>query len=395
MADPVNKVQNIGKDVLNNATKAYNAVLDGKSNVIVISFIIIFFILFALLSWIFNILSLQDKSCDNLNKIYPTNNVYKTKSFLNSNGVVISEAKADFDNSLNSILKNYYVKTAYNCCCGDGYKNNFVNKCALEKCIVQGARCLDFEIYSYNGEPIVAASTANNNSIKETYNYLKLDEVFEILYNQSFEHNNDPMFLHFRIMSDNKIIYDKMANYIKTHLAKNRDYLYPHVLNMGVNYDENKIFTKHLKDFNKKFIIMVNSKTPSLIDNSELKKYVNLKSGTNKTMLYRFSDIDANSKRLMAEESKNRLIIVLPNISNRLENYDSATVTSSGCQFIGMKFQNMDTNLYAYNKIFKDEGGFSFILKAPKLRSPLGENPDYSEQITLEPVGIGNLWQSI
>ena len=55
----------------------------------------------------------------------------------------------------------------------------------------------------------------------------------------------------------------------------------------------------------------------------------------------------------------------------------------------------MDTNLSAYNKIFKNTGGFSFILKPPNLRSSLGENPDYSEQITLEPVGIGNLWQSI
>ena len=34
----------------------------------------------------------------------------------------------------------------------DGYKNNFVDLCALDTCIKFGARCLDFEIYSYNGE---------------------------------------------------------------------------------------------------------------------------------------------------------------------------------------------------------------------------------------------------
>ena len=51
----------------------------------------------------------------------------------------------------------------------------------IKKCIFQGVRCLDFEIYSYNDEPIIAASTANNNSIKETYNFIKLNKALEII----------------------------------------------------------------------------------------------------------------------------------------------------------------------------------------------------------------------
>ena len=48
-------------------------------------------------------------------------------------------------NGLTNKLINYHVKSAYNCCCGDGYKNNFVAICALEKCIAIGCRFLDFD----------------------------------------------------------------------------------------------------------------------------------------------------------------------------------------------------------------------------------------------------------
>ena len=54
-------------------------------------------------------------------------------------------------------LRDYYIKTAYNCCTAGEYKNDFVNVCALKNCIRQGARCLDFEIYSVKGSPVVAA----------------------------------------------------------------------------------------------------------------------------------------------------------------------------------------------------------------------------------------------
>ena len=35
-------------------------------------------------------------------------------------------------------------------------KNDFVNICALKNCIKQGARCLDFEVYSCTTMPAIA-----------------------------------------------------------------------------------------------------------------------------------------------------------------------------------------------------------------------------------------------
>ena len=48
------------------------------------------------------------------------------------------------------LLRDFYIKTAYNCCASGQFKNDFVALCALETCIQQGVRCLDFEIYSIN-----------------------------------------------------------------------------------------------------------------------------------------------------------------------------------------------------------------------------------------------------
>ena len=73
----------------------------------------------------------------------------------------------------------------------------------------------------------------------------------------------------------------------------------------------------------------------------------------------------------MIDESQTGLIIVLPNINNKTNNYDFLLAQNNGCQFIGMKFQNMDNNLVSYNRIFKYEGNYSFILKPTALRRDL------------------------
>ena len=340
---------------------------------------IVFILVLLVMAWIYDKLSLPEKTCKKLDLFY-----YKTTgtSFMRTETNVKSEAINNFNNNEASILKNYYIKTAYNCCCGDGYKNNFVNKCALEKCIMAGIRCLDFEVYSYNGEPIIASSTANNNSIKETYNYLSFDKICNILNNQSFDETktscaNDPMFLHFRIMSENKEIYNKMAKYIKENLDRNPNNNSNTYLVNNYNYNKNPsdILVAHLKDFSKKFIIMVhtNPNNNIILNDSDLSKYVNIKSGTNVLRLYRENDIIGygNNNQILIDDSKTGLIIVLPNINNKINNYDFLIAQNNGCQFIGMKFQNVDNNLVSYNKIFKDEGNYSFILKPNGLRKDL------------------------
>ena len=44
-------------------------------------------------------------------------------------------------------LRDFYIKTAYNCCASGQFKSDYVSMCALQNTIKQGVRCLDFEIF--------------------------------------------------------------------------------------------------------------------------------------------------------------------------------------------------------------------------------------------------------
>ena len=98
-----------------------------------------------------------------------------------------------------------------------------------------------------------------------------------------------------------------------------------------------------------------------------MKNYVNLRSGSNYCRLLRFQNIisSGDSSELLISESKNNYTIILPDINNSLDNYDFTLPLSNGCQVIAMKFQNMDSNLHAYNDYFmtSEVGGYSFALK--------------------------------
>jgi hypothetical protein len=364
-----------------------------------LSLLIVVFFIFLVISWIFHTLSKKDAACKKLNTLYLDNSKHKTSSFLTLHGDTKAKQASNpenyFDNEFKCLMKNYYIKTAYNACCGDGYKNNFVNICALEKCIEIGARCLDFEIYSYNGEPIVAASTANNNSIKETYNYIKLTELFDVLNNRSFDETytscaNDPMFLHFRIMSENKIIYDKFGEYIEKHLINNRENFVDIDKYNYRNTDQNEFLQANIanKDFQRRFIVMVHTLHVPILDNSKLAKYVHIRSGSNALKLLRYEQVVAAGRNnpMMIDDSHRNLIIVLPNIDNSLQNFDPLLPLNNGCQFVAMKFQNIDNNLVGYYKMFTEKGKYSFVLKPNDLRKdiipaePIPEDTPLNEQ---------------
>jgi len=394
-----NNINELGKTLGNAVTATIDLTGDKSIFYFTISIIIVAFLIFLVMSWLFHTLNKKDAACKKLNTIYLENSKHKTNSFFRSGNTIKGEAKQAnnptnfFDDENISLVKNYYIKTAYNACCGDGYKNNFVNKCALEKCIELGARCLDFEIYSYNGEPIVAASTANNNSIKETYNYIKLTDIFDILREHSFDETktsagNDPMFLHFRIMSENKTIYDKFGDYIKNYLIKDRSNIVDYEKYNYKNTTNDDILLQHIGSsiFNKKFIIMVNTLHVPILDNSKLSKYVHIRSGSKVLRLYRYEQVIAAGKNnpLMIDESHRSLIMVLPNIDNTLKNYDPLLPFNNGCQFVAMKFQNIDNDLVGYYKMFKDSGGFSFVLKPKNLRKDIIPSEEEEEGIAVE-----------
>ena len=374
-------------DIKNIATKKFDKLIGGENNVVIITFIIIFFILFSVLSWIYNTLSNKSRSCVRINSIYKEGNDLRT------HGAALP-IPVNENNKLKILVKNFFIKTAYNCCCVDGYKNNWVDGCALRKCIYQGARCLDFEIYSYNNDPIIAASTANNNSIKETYNFMKFQDVLNIIKNENhsnkIDNHGDPLFLHFRIMSDNINIYKKMATLIKNVLFNNND----QNQNRCRIKEENLVMSNiNDNELQNKYIIMVNAKNYLNVQQTDLIDYVNLQSGGPNLGLLRYQTLLAagGNNALLKAQTKRSLFIVLPDLNNNIENYDWTIAYNNGCQFIAMKFQNVDNQLIHYNKIMFIENinningrpRRAIILKPPNLLEPDQDDPSYGTKHNL------------
>ena len=362
--------------------KKFDQLMGSENNVVIISFVIIFFILFSILSWIYNTLSNKSRSCVRINSIYKEGNDLRTDTAaLNHEG-----AEKDI------LVKNFFIKTAYNCCCVDGYKNNWVDGCALRKCIYQGARCLDFEIYSYDDDPIIAASTANNNSIKETYNFMKFQDVLTIIKNENHSNkianHGDPLFLHFRIMSDNINIYKKMAILIKSVLFNNNDQ------NQNRCYiKEKNLVMSNINELQNRYIIMVNAKNYVNVQQTDLIDYVNLQSGGPNLGLLRYQTLLAagDNNALLKAQTKKSLFIVLPDLNNNIENYDWTKAYNNGCQFIAMKFQNVDNQLIHYDKIMFIENinningrpRRAIILKPPNLIESDQDDPTYQATTNL------------
>ena len=338
-----------------------------------ITLAIVIFILLLLFSWVANRLSLKNRSCNKLRTYWPTltNTTYFLDATnLNTTNINASNVKQNsgFDTSNNKLI-NYHVKSAYNCCCGDGYKNNFVALCALEKCIAIGCRFLDFEIYSYNNQPIVAASTANSNYIKETYNSLLLEEVLTTIKDKAFTFTatncaNDPLILNFRVMSTNVTMLKTMGDLIEKYL-NNSDGAFA----LEMRKEQSLLFTQMTEFYKKVIIICEFNPLPSIIDtNSELsslRNNINLKAKGLNCNTFRYNQIASKKgSESFIDSTKTKYTIVLPNLDNSIINFDPALSFDTGCQAICMKHQNIDNNLLGYNALYKAKQNYSWFKKS-------------------------------
>jgi hypothetical protein len=142
--------------------------INEKVSIYLITILIIFILLIFCIYWLIYIRNLQFNSCNLLNNTY---------SKLNNNIRSLQSS----DPQCGYTLKDYYIKTAYNCCNVGNYTNSFVNTCILKDILKQGVRALDFEIFSIDDTPVVSSSIDNNYHIKQTYNYIFFKDIMNIL----------------------------------------------------------------------------------------------------------------------------------------------------------------------------------------------------------------------
>jgi hypothetical protein len=314
--------------------------------IIVLLFLIIFF-------WCFNKIGLNKKNCTTIDKLYD--------KFPLISSIDETNPKYKFK------LRDYYIKTAYNCCAGGNFKNDFVNLCALRNCIKQGARCLDFEIYSVNNIPVIAVSSVADYNVKESYNNIPFDKAMEAVSNYAFSGGNcpnpdDPIILHFRIMTNSIDIHNEMAKELYNTLGDK-------LLGKQFSYENTgkNIGSYPISKLMGSVIIMIDKSNP-LFTTSLLNEYVNITSNSAFVRLLRFNDvIYSPDKDELIDYNKQNMTISLPNLSAQNSNYSSALAMTFGCQMIGMSFQNFDNYLQYYTQFF-DDAGSAFVLRPDRYR---------------------------
>tara|TARA_B100000902_G_scaffold399914_1_gene473578 strand:- start:1436 stop:2722 length:1287 start_codon:yes stop_codon:yes gene_type:complete len=379
-----NKFASRGKELMNGVATMLNKSPEGQLAEIII-FVLIGLVIVIFVFWAYSLTSLQDRDCEKLNDIYSTNNSHINPISIYNPYSNIPIAQYTPSNSMfdpsggNARLFSYYVKTAYNCCSPGNFSNSFVSLCALRNNISLGARCLDFEIYSLDLEPVVSTSTQSSSLItsffiKETFNSLSLKDALYYIKYFALESSNggtpnyeDPLYLHFRIMTSQIQTINLIAKYILDILGDKI---------LGTTYGQNNynksLSNKAIIQFCGKCIIMVNDNpiNSSVIMGSELWPLINIFTGGDNYKLLKYSTIknmsDDDFKNL-TNYNKFYMTMVIPDNGNSSTNYDSRICLRAGCQFIAMNFQSFDSYLETYFSVF-DEVGFSYILKPCSLR---------------------------
>lgn len=333
-------------------------------------FMIIIIIVIMYLIYLSYIASLQTRECDYINNLYPDVDGYI---------VPISSRNTDFTHK----LFDYYIKTAYNACSGGSYKNDFVDICNLKALIKQGIRCLDFEIYSMNNEPVVASSSTDSYFVKETFNSVAFSKVMETIDGYAFANGTspnptDPLIIHLRIKSTNQEMYNKLAT-IFSNYKKMLGYNYSYI-NTGKN-----IGMDPLLNFQNKIILIVDKSNDAFLQNEDFLEYVNLTSNSIYMRGYNYYDIRNNPDiNELTEFNKSGMTIVFPEKGINPPNQNGIVCRNYGCQMVAMRYQYVDNYLMENAKFF-DEGGSSFVLKPSALRyqpiiipEPQPQNPNYS-----------------
>lgn len=295
----------------------------------------------------------KQKNEDKMSDTYPSNAPLRS----------VSKQEAD----CKYLLRDYYIKSAYNCCAVNRFKNSFVSKKALKICLAQGCRCLDFEVYSIDDKPVISVSDRKDYNIKGTYNSIPFDEVLNIINSNAFgsgaPNPNDPLILHFRIKSDNKAIYDKMASDILANIDNYR------ILGPKFSYEFNgrNLGRVPLLLLTGKVIIIIDKTNPGY-EGTKLDEYVNVASNSVFMRGLRDYSVTFNPDfQELTEFNRKNLTLTMPDISPDNKNVKAPVHMSYGCQMVCMNMQNNDDNLGFYNNFFEEKGK-AFVLKPEKLR---------------------------
>jgi hypothetical protein len=337
--------------------KSYISQTDNTTLVHIIGTTLVIFIAGCIAYYVYYKTTLLPKSCRRLNG--------KKSAALNSSWITTASS----DPSSQYLLRDYYIKTAYNCCSTGNFSNDYVNVCALQHAIRMGCRCLDFEVYGKNGQPIISTSLSDDKCIKETYNSVSFDEAMSAVASSAFSPSsnvcpnpNDPLLLLFRIKTNDVNVLNSMADTIKSNL---NDRLIP---DYNHEFGGKNICAEPVNKFAGKIVIILEN-IPLLYQPGAERMYeiTNLTSKTFLRILTVFDVLSGPDITELTSFNKQFMTIVLPVPSMSAENYEPMAPSLAGCQCMAQSFQlTRDGNLAVYNDWFESGPMKSAFLLKPK-----------------------------
>jgi len=376
VSDTISSVTNSAKD-LKLQLASYVSQTNSTTLIHIIGTTLIIFIAGCIAYYVYYKITLLPKSCKRLN--------VKKPAALNSSWITSASA----DPTSKYLLRDYYVKTAYNCCSTGNFSNDYVNVCALNHAIKMGCRCLDFEIYGYKGQPIVSTSLSDDKCIKETYNSVSFDDAMSAVATSAFSPSSnvcpnpgDPLLLLFRIKTNDVNVLNSMADSIKSNL---NNYLLPAY---NHEFGGKNICAEPISNFAGKVVIIVES-IPLLYQPGAERMYeiTNLTNNAFLRILKVFDVLNGPNITELTTFNKQYMTIVVPDYSMSAENYDPMPPSLAGCQCMALSFQLLrDGNLAVYNEWFEAAPMKSaFLLKPADLMFtpqtipvPTPQNPELS-----------------
>jgi hypothetical protein len=378
-----------------NSFELATSISNNKTVIIVSCLCLLFFI------YILYKVNKRTRNCKQIinsrNKDDLNNEVYTFQDIIKSNYFYDSSNNRDYT------LKDFYIKTSYNSYASGNFSNDYVNECAIQNCASYGVRAIDLQIYSVNGEPVIAISSTNNNFYKESYNHIPLRTALTHIKKYFIDKNSiqfgdnnykvngsdHPLFIFLRIhyssntdknikqynsLVNGRVVYDKQYT-IETKQLEFYNKIYDIFMAIfeAKQFNQTQVRNDYLgsidteqrhsiisnlkmKDLKEKILLFISlngEPNTSVIKQSKLHYITDLYENDQDIRGYRYDEVvDGNETSLNQYMNKSKLSYCFPEFSNHSHNDDFVNAMAYGIQFVGMNFQKNDNQLQLYNGFF-------------------------------------------